>query len=200
MATKELILILGGARSGKSAFAERLAAARAGEVLFVATATAGDEEMARRIAAHRAARPAGWRLLEAPAAVADRLADDGILAGVETVLLDCLTLLVSNLLLAHEAAGEEEVTRRVDAEIDGLLRRFDEGAASWLIVSNEVGLGLVPPYPLGRIFRDLLGRANQRLAARADRVYLMVAGLPLDIKALSSGSAGGPVRPGPTGP
>ena len=202
MATKELILILGGARSGKSAFAERLAAARAGEVLFVATATAGDEEMARRIAAHRAARPAGWRLLEAPVAVADRLADDGILAGVETVLLDCLTLLVSNLLLAHEASGGEEVTRRVDAEIDALLRcfDFDEGAASWLIVSNEVGLGLVPPYPLGRIFRDLLGRANQRLAARADRVYLMVAGLPLDIKALSHGSAGGLVLPGPTGP
>ncbi len=200
MATKELILILGGARSGKSAFAERLAAARAGEVLFVATATAGDEEMARRIAAHRAARPAGWRLLEAPVAVADRLADEGIVAGVETVLLDCLTLLVSNLLLAHEAAGEEEVTRRVDAESDALLRRFDEGAANWLIVSNEVGLGLVPPYPLGRLFRDLLGRANQRLAARANRVYLMVAGLPLDIKALSNGSAGGPVLPGPTGP
>ncbi len=193
---KELILILGGARSGKSAFAERLAAARGGGVLFVATATAGDEEMARRIAAHRVARPAAWRLLEAPVAVADRLAEGGP-ERVGTVLLDCLTLLVSNLLLAHEAEGEEGVARRVDAEIDGLLRRFDEdqGAATWLIVSSEVGLGLVPPYPLGRLFRDLLGRANQRFAARADRVYLMVAGLPLDIKAL----AGGPGLPGSAG-
>ena len=182
---KELVLILGGARSGKSAHAERLARARGGTVLFVATATAGDEEMARRIAAHRAARPAAWRTIEAPVAVADQLAADGQAPPAATVLLDCLTLVVSNLLLAHEAAGEDEVTRRVEAEIDALLGRFDEGEATWIVVSNEVGSGLVPPYPLGRLYRDLLGRANQQLAARADRVYLMVAGLPLDLKALT---------------
>lgn len=185
MAGKELILILGGARSGKSAYAERLARERGGGVLFVATAQAGDEEMARRIADHRAARPAGWRTLEEPVAVAGRLATEGADAG--TVLLDCVTLLVSNLLLAHEGEGEGAVAGRVEAEIAGLLRRYEEGAATWLVVSNEVGLGLVPPYPLGRLYRDLLGRANQRLAARADRVYLMVAGLPLDVKALGGG-------------
>jgi len=185
-ATKELVLILGGARSGKSAFAERLARERGGATLYVATAEAGDEEMACRIAAHRAARPLDWRTLEEPLTPAARLAEDGALTGVATVLLDCLTLLVSNLLLAHEEEGEEGVALRVDAEIDALLQRFDEAPAGWVLVSNEVGLGLVPPYPLGRIYRDLLGRVNQRIAARADRVYLLVAGLPLDLKALGS--------------
>lgn len=180
---KELILILGGARSGKSNYAERLAHERGGAVLFVATATAGDEEMARRIADHRAARPAAWRTLEEPIAVAERLATS--VGAADTVLLDCLTLLVSNILLAHEAGGEAEVARRVDAEVAALLRRYEGGTATWLVVSNEVGLGLVPPYPLGRLYRDLLGRANQQLAARADRAYLMVAGLPLDLKALT---------------
>lgn len=183
MAVKEFILILGGARSGKSTYAERLARERGGRVLYVATATAGDEEMARRIADHRAARPGDWRTLEEPIAVADRVGAEAALA--DTVLIDCLTLLVSNILLAYESAGEDEVARRADAEIDALLERFDEGRATWLIIANEVGLGLVPPYPLGRLYRDLLGRANQRLAARADRVYFMVAGLPLDLKALA---------------
>ncbi len=179
---KELILILGGARSGKSRFAERLAHERGGPVLFVATATPGDEEMARRIAAHRAARPGTWRTIEAPAAVAGRVA---AAAPARTVLLDCLTLLVSNLLLAQGDAAEAEAERRVDEEIERVLRQFEAGPATWLIVSNEVGLGLVPPYPLGRVYRDLLGRANQRVAACADRVYLMVAGLPLELTALA---------------
>lgn len=183
-AAKELILILGGARSGKSAYAERLARERGGTVLFVATATAGDAEMARRIADHRAARPATWRTLEEPVAVADRLTAG---AAEDIVLLDCLTLLVSNILLAHEADGEAAVARRVEEEVAALLRRYEEGAAAWLVVSNEVGMGLVPPYPLGRLYRDLLGRANQQLAARADRVYLMVAGLPVDLKRLTGG-------------
>jgi adenosylcobinamide kinase / adenosylcobinamide-phosphate guanylyltransferase len=181
---KQLTLILGGARSGKSGFAERLARERGGSVLVVATATAGDAEMARRIAAHRAARPAAWRTLEAPVAVAERLA---AAEPADTIVLDCLTLLVSNLLLAHEAAGavagEAAVQARVEAELDQLWAGFAAGEATWLVVSNEVGLGLVPPYPLGRRYRDLLGLANQRLAARADRVYLMVAGLPLALKA-----------------
>ena len=183
-AGKELVLILGGARSGKSGFAERLARERGGAVLVVATATAGDAEMARRIAAHRAARPGAWRTLEAPAAVAERLAAE---APADTVVLDCLTLLVSNLLLAHEAAGAAAgaaaVQARVEAELDQLWAGFAAGGATWLVVSNEVGLGLVPPYLLGRRYRDLLGLVNQRLAARADRVYLLVAGLPLALKA-----------------
>ncbi len=181
----ELILILGGARSGKSAQAERMAQERGGAVLFVATATAGDEEMARRIAAHRAARPADWRTLEAPQGLAAAVADSG--AGATTIVLDCLTLLVSNLLLTHEAEGEEAVGCRVDAEIDALLAEIDAGSATWIVVSNEVGMGLVPPYPLGRQYRDLLGRVNARVAARADRAYLLVAGLALDLKRLSAG-------------
>ena len=175
-----LILILGGARSGKSAYAERLARERRGEVLFVATATAGDEEMARRIAAHRATRPDTWRTLEAPQGVAAAVATSG--DDAPTVVLDCVTLLVSNLLLAHEAAGEEAIGRAIDAEIDALLEQIAAGTATWIVVSNEVGMGLVPPYPLGRAYRDLLGRVNARIAARADRAYLLVAGLPLDLK------------------
>ena len=178
----ELILILGGARSGKSAHAEQLARRRGGEVLFVATATAGDDEMAWRIAAHRADRPAGWRTLEAPSGVAEVVAALNDPSG--TIILDCVTLLVSNLLLAHEAAGGTAIERAIDAEIDALLDRIGSNAATWIVVSNEVGMGLVPPYPLGRAYRDLLGRANARLAARADRAYLLVAGLPLDLKRL----------------
>jgi adenosylcobinamide kinase/adenosylcobinamide-phosphate guanylyltransferase len=182
MGAGELILILGGARSGKSAYAERLARERGGEVLFVATATAGDDDMARRIAAHRADRPAAWRTLEAPDGIAGRVAAAHDMA--PTIILDCLTLLTSNILLAHEAAGEEAVARALDAEIDALLARIASDSATWIIVSNEVGMGLVPPYPLGRAYRDLLGRINARVAARADRAYLLVAGLPLDLKRL----------------
>jgi len=182
MGAGELILILGGARSGKSAYAERLARERGGDVLFVATATAGDDDMARRIAAHRAARPAAWQTLEAPEGVAARVAAETDMA--PTIILDCLTLLTSNLLLAHEAGGEEVVARALDAEIDALLSLIASDGATWIVVSNEVGMGLVPPYPLGRIYRDLLGRINARVAAQADRAYLLVAGLPLDLKRL----------------
>ena len=179
-----LILILGGARSGKSAYAEQLAHERGGAVLFVATATAGDEEMAQRIAAHRAARPTAWRTFEAPQGVAEAVAAEGgvVADGAATIVVDCLTLLVSNLLLLHEAAGEAVVAR----EIDALLSAVEASAATWIVVSNEVGMGLVPPYPLGRWYRDLLGRVNARVAAKADRAYLLVAGLPLDLKRLQA--------------
>lgn len=178
----QLILILGGARSGKSAYAERLAQAHGGAVLFVATATAGDDEMVQRIAAHRADRPAAWRTLEASTGVAAAVAAADNPA--QTILLDCVTLLVSNLLLEHEAAGEAAIGRALDAEIAALLVQIDTTAATWIVVSNEVGMGLVPPYPLGRAYRDLLGRVNARLATRADRAFLLVAGLPLDLKRL----------------
>ncbi len=178
----QLILILGGARSGKSAYAERLAHERGGTVLFVATATAGDGEMAQRIAAHRADRPAAWPTLEAPTGVAAAVAAADFSA--DTILFDCVTLLVSNLLLEHEAAGEAAIGQAIEAEIAALLAQIDAVGVTWIVVSNEVGMGLVPPYPLGRAYRDLLGRVNARLAARADRAYLLVAGLPLDLKRL----------------
>ena len=181
MANK-LILILGGARSGKSSHAQQMALDLGGpDVLFVATAEAFDDEMRARIAAHRAERPAGWRTVETPTRVAAQVAD--ATAGALVVLLDCLTLLVSNVLLsAGEDASPQQVEAAVMAEVGGLLAACRSGEATWIMVSNEVGLGLVPPYPLGRLFRDVLGRANQHVAAAADQVWFMVAGLPMRVK------------------
>jgi adenosylcobinamide kinase / adenosylcobinamide-phosphate guanylyltransferase len=161
------ILVLGGARSGKSAFAERMAGECGQPVLYVATAEALDDEMAQRIRLHQARRPAGWRTLEAPRDVALQTA--AALSDTRTVLLEDLTLLLSNL-------DADEL--RTQAEIDQLLTL----PAHVMLVSNEVGMGLVPPTPLGRQFRDALGRLNQHAAACADEVYLLVAGLPLKLK------------------
>lgn len=174
-----LILLLGGARSGKSSYAEQLAQEAGGPVLFVATATASDDEMAERIAIHRASRPADWQTLEVTTNVGQAVATLPI--APPTIILDCVTLLVANLLLADDPAPLSALTQLVDAEIAALLaaRRPE---TTWIVVSNEVGMGLVPPYPLGRQYRDLLGRANAQLAAVADEVYLLVAGLPLDLK------------------
>jgi adenosylcobinamide kinase/adenosylcobinamide-phosphate guanylyltransferase len=176
----ELILILGGARSGKSDYAEWLAAQLGQRVLYIATAEAYDEEMAQRIAAHRAVRPATWHTLEAPRQIGQALVD--VELGLDAILLDCVTLLASNILLEREAESPETIEAALRAELDGLLAAQKRLSAPLVIVSNEVGLGLVPPYPLGRVYRDLLGRANQYLAAQADRVILMVAGLPMTVK------------------
>jgi adenosylcobinamide kinase/adenosylcobinamide-phosphate guanylyltransferase len=180
--TKELILILGGARSGKSTHAQNMALELAGpDVLYIATAQAFDDEMRGRIAAHRAERPAGWRTLEAPSLIAAPLTE--AVGPARVVLLDCLTLLTSNALLAlGDALPARAAEAAVDAEVSALLAAYQASHATWIIVSNEVGLGLVPPYPLGRAYRDALGRANQRLAAAAGRVLFMVAGLPLTVK------------------
>lgn len=172
----KLTFILGGARSGKSAYAQHLAEKRAGRVTFLATATAGDEEMQARITRHRSERPAAWNTREIPHGIAASLQDHPLQADV--VLLDCITLLVSNLLLLDESAAAS----RAEAEIDGLLAVIQNDPAEWIVVSNEVGLGLVPSTPLGRIYRDLLGRANRELAARADKVIWMVAGIPVSIE------------------
>jgi adenosylcobinamide kinase/adenosylcobinamide-phosphate guanylyltransferase len=178
---KRLTLILGGARSGKSAYAQRLAAERGNDVLYVATAEAGDDEMAARIAAHRAERPAHWQTLEAPRQVGSAIRVVAGDAGV--VLIDCLTLLASNVIVPlPEPVTVVAAESALNAEVDGLLAAYSESEAEWIVVSNEVGLGLVPPYPLGRAYRDALGRANQRLAAVADEVLFMVAGLPMRVK------------------
>ncbi len=175
------ILILGGARSGKSAYAQRLAAGRGRAVLYVATAQAGDAEMAARIAAHRAERPAHWRTLEAPREAGAAIRANGRYA--EVILMDCLTLLASNVIAPlPEPVTAEAAESALDAEMESLLAAYAASAAEWIVVSNEVGLGLVPPYPLGRVYRDALGRANQRLTAAADEVLFMVAGLPLKLK------------------
>jgi len=188
-----LVLILGGARSGKSAMAERMAQERSGRVTFIATAEAREGEMRQRIRAHQAARPAGWRTVEEPLNLGSAVLEAA--AESETVLVDCLTLWISNLICRLEppasdegwASVPEQLTPEVEATAASLLDAARSSDATILVVSNEVGLGLVPPYPLGRVYRDLLGYVNRRLAAEAEQVLLMVAGLPLDVKQLALG-------------
>lgn len=166
-------LVLGGAASGKSRFAQELAERHAGTLLYVATAQVGDAEMAARIDRHRRARGERWRTFEAPL---DLTVVVPAAAGHGAVLVDCVTLWLTNLLLAGEAP--EAVWPAVDAFLDVLA-----GLPSPIIlVSNEVGQGIVPEHALARTFRDLAGQVNQRLAARADRVWLVTAGLPLQLK------------------
>ena len=176
-----LTLILGGARSGKSTHAEQLAA-RAERVLYVATAEGRDEEMRRRIAAHQAARPRHWDTLEEPLDLAAALR--AVHHRYDTVLIDCLTLWISNLLLDRQSSGtaEDRIEQSILRAANELLGVVEASAAGWVVVSNEVGLGVVPPSPLGRAYRDVLGRVNQLIAAQASEVLLMVAGLPLRVK------------------
>ena len=199
---RALILVLGGARGGKSDYAQTLAARLGERVLYVATAQPGDDEMRRRIAGHRSSRPGHWQTLEAATGIGGVIDVASRDYQAHVVLLDCLTLLVSNVVLEGlpdndpDRVDEEEARSRVLAEVDGLLDVYAAGDASWIIVSNEVGWGVVPPYPLGRVYRDLLGWANQRVAAVAGQVYLMVAGLPVDVKALASPASASTSSPG----
>jgi adenosylcobinamide kinase / adenosylcobinamide-phosphate guanylyltransferase len=197
MISPRLILILGGARSGKSAFAERLAASSGRGVAFIATATESDDEMRVRIARHRASRPGKWHTLEEPLDLAGAVQQAYKLADV--LLLDCVTLWLGNVLLQEwrqresDDEGKEELhipnnlfDERPLKQIEALLAvvQSAEPNKTLIVVSNEVGLGIVPAYPLGRVYRDTLGYVNQRLAQAADRVYLMVAGMAVDIKRL----------------
>lgn len=183
--SRRLTFVLGGARSGKSTLALQLAERTMSRVLFAATAEAHDADMATRIARHRAERPGEWETLEEPRALAPALTlalgrvDDAGAYG--TVVIDCLTLWVSNLLLQHEDDPEAEA--RIVERARDLLAAYAAHEASWIVVSNEVGFGVVPPTPLGRRYRDALGRVNQLFAAAADEAYLLVAGLALDLKA-----------------
>lgn len=227
---RKLTLITGGARSGKSSLAERLAM-QGERVLFVATAEALDDDMRSRIAAHQASRPAEWHTLEEPrnlpGAIGERIRGssaatdecghntiDSISTGVgrtdsdtsesdtvkcdasqsdatvcdaakyDTIVVDCLTMWVSNLLLQYEADNDCEA--RITGAARELLNVYAESEAQWIIVTNEVGLGVVPPSLLGRAYRDALGRVNSLVASRADKVYLMAAGLVIDLRALGA--------------
>jgi adenosylcobinamide kinase/adenosylcobinamide-phosphate guanylyltransferase len=182
---KKMILVLGGARSGKSRYAVEYARQFSGDVLFVATAIAGDHDMGRRIEKHKADRPAGWRTLEAAEHVGSQIEAHAAAAGL--IIIDCITLLVNNVFSGFDEARFDAVDERlletaVMTEIDPLLESLKRVKASVLIVSNEVGFGVVPETRMGRLYRDLLGKANQFIATRADEVYLLVAGIPLRVK------------------
>jgi adenosylcobinamide kinase/adenosylcobinamide-phosphate guanylyltransferase len=182
---KKTILIVGGARSGKSLFAQELARKLGVSVLFVATAEAGDQEMRQRIEKHKKGRPSDWRTLEATRHVGNRIEQEA--DNSQAVIVDCVTLLVSNILSQHSDQALEQIEGsvlegQVNAEINELIECMKKVDASFIIVSNEVGLGLVPANRVGRLYRDLLGEANQMLAQCVDDVYLMVAGLPVKIK------------------
>ena len=177
----KIILILGGARSGKSSYAQSLAEGTGQSVAFIATAQALDDEMSARIRKHRAERPLDWETFEVPLDIAShtqRIKSD-------VVILDCITLLISNLLMQFakdDLVDEGPFRPAVQKEINALIAAIRDRKHDWIIISNEVGLGLVPPYQMGRVYRDWLGWANQRLAGEADEVILMVAGIPMVVK------------------
>lgn len=176
-----MILLLGGARAGKSTYAMRLVQdderASGDDICFIATAQGLDEDMTKRIARHRAERPTHWRTIEEPYQIDEALR---MAAESEVVVVDCLTLFVSNWLMRYEDEHEcEQFVRRITRDFLAIARTRRQ---TIICVSNEVGLGVVPDTNLGRVFRDLLGRVNQEFAAAADEVYLIIAGLPLQLK------------------
>ncbi|HCB49847.1 MAG TPA: bifunctional adenosylcobinamide kinase/adenosylcobinamide-phosphate guanylyltransferase [Chloroflexi bacterium] len=188
-----LILVLGGVRSCKSTFAEDKARKIGGDdVLYVATAQAEDDEMHLRVEKHRSSRPHSWPTLEAPQDVGSAIRQ--VAGEVQAILVDCLTFLVANRLLAVSGPEEdpfdhprsdpfdETIEAKVLEEVEALASCAQEINGSMIVVSNEVGMGVVPAYDLGRAYRDLLGRANQQLADHADEVYFLVAGIPMRVK------------------
>jgi len=176
----KLIFVTGAARSGKSFYAEKIAAELKGKVFYIATCVPGDDEMHERVARHQARRPAEWRTIEEPhdpARVIKEFDDTQ-----HIFLLDCLTLLVSNLMLREDAeSGEEDILEKISE----LAKVSYESSAQIIIVSNEVGWGIVPGDPLSRSYRDIIGRANQKIASYADEVYITIAGIPVELKALT---------------
>jgi adenosylcobinamide kinase/adenosylcobinamide-phosphate guanylyltransferase len=186
-----LTLILGGARSGKSDLAQRLAAASQRDVLVVATMEPRDDELLLRVEQHRADRPAGWRTIEEPHDIVAALEEHARPGGF--VIVECMTMWVSNLLIARLGDGDDIAAGDTAAATEHVLGRA-QALAEWAaaydgevaVVTNEVGLGIVPAYALGRAFRDALGGANACLAATAGRAYYLVAGLALELKSLGA--------------
>ncbi len=177
----KITFILGGARSGKSAYAQQLAEESKKTVTFIATAQAYDEEMSARIRKHQSDRPQIWQTLEIPTDIASHLKE----IKFEVVILDCITLLASNLLMQFvndEIVNEQTFMQAMQHETQTLISAIRESNKEWIIVSNEVGLGLVPPYQMGRVYRDVLGWVNQSLAKEADSVLFMVSGIPMKVK------------------
>ena len=183
----KLILVTGGARSGKSSFAEETVRLFGDNILYIATATGFDDEMKERIRRHRLQRPSNWETLEAFCDFDKTLT--GMLEGRDAVLLDCVTIMVSNIMLQKAMDWEKlsvddinEVEKEVIRQVGTLLSIIKEADIPFILVTNELGMGVVPPYALGRAVRDIAGRVNQQLARAADDVYLCVSGIPVKIK------------------
>lgn len=186
--SNKLILVTGGARSGKSIYAEKLAEKLSHKVVYLATAVALDFETKQRIKDHQSARPESWATLEESKEVSKVL--DKVPEGTEVLLLDCITFWITNLLM--ERLGKEEIqgeeVKRLERELiekaKSLADKLEQKKQEFniIVVTNELGMGLVPEYPLGRIFRDVVGKANQMIARAADEVYFLISGVPLKIK------------------
>lgn len=176
----EIVLVIGGARSGKSGWAQELARARGSDaVVFIATAEARDDEMRARIAQHRAERPPHWQTLEAPRNLTGAVA--GLQQVPRLIIVDCLTLWVTNELLANGA----DLEKRMLCQLDLLVEWARLHDVDLILVTNEVGLGIVPENALAREFRDVVGRVNAHAAQLADKVYWMVAGLAVELKSIA---------------
>ncbi len=179
----QLTLVLGGIRSGKSAFAEKLVRDLDRPTLYIATGLPTDAEMERRIRLHQERRPANWTTLEEPIDLAGGLKSAlNLRPAPEAVLVDSLDHWVSNVLLQHEDDPDDQVESLILSAVDSTIQACGKLDGDVVLVSSEVGLTLVAPYSLGRRFQDLLGLVNQRVAAAADNVYLVVAGIPVEIK------------------
>jgi adenosylcobinamide kinase/adenosylcobinamide-phosphate guanylyltransferase len=185
-----IILVIGGARSGKSKFAAELAGELGERVTYIATAEASDPEMTERIDKHRAARPVSWNTIEAPFNLVEVLSKS---LSSDVVIIDCLTVFLNNLLLKELGpVGETEnptihprLEDIIETEIKALVQTARTIPGFVIIVSNEVGMGLAPPYHLGRFFRDIAGRANRLVAEAADKVYWVNCGMAIELKALA---------------
>jgi adenosylcobinamide kinase / adenosylcobinamide-phosphate guanylyltransferase len=182
----KIIFVTGGARSGKSTFAEKLAL-ESEKVIYIATSIPFDNEMKRRVEIHRERRNKNWKTIETFNNFDKTLSPE--LTGVNTILLDCITVMITNIMFEEytdwdniKANEAEKIQKKVLDEIDNLIKIIKNFIGTSIIVSNEVGLGLVPPTPLGRYFRDIAGFANQKIASKADEVYFVVSGIPIKIK------------------
>jgi len=179
----KIILVTGGARSGKSLFAEQYAIAQGGSKAYIATAQIYDQEMASRVAVHRGRRADDWQTFEAPYDAHQTIEQAAQKATI--ILFDCLTLYISNLLLAPNMADQSEKNQYIMTQIDKLLNSARASQVTVLFVTNEVGMGIVPDNALARQYRDIAGLVNQKVAASADEVYLVVSGLAVEIKKMA---------------
>ncbi len=183
-----ITLVTGGARSGKSRYAEQLCKNLGGKVCYLATAKAIDSDMEDRIARHKASRPAKWATIEKYCGFSDLISEEAF-TSCDTFLLDCVTIMITNIMFdldvdydtcAHDML--DDIEEKIRGDIAELINVMRSHKKNLFLVTNEVGMGLVPPYRLGSIFRDIAGRMNQFIAKEADEAYLVVCGLPQKLK------------------